>query len=76
MKNTHLKGLVHGALALGALVEALTTKSRARRLLSGAACGYHVHATMYHLMYEQEETHGTDQTQGWEEDYEEEYWDT
>ena len=77
MKNTTIKGLVHAGLAIGALIEAMTTTSRARRLLSGAAAGWHTHATIFHFFYEQEEptweegTHGID-----EEDYEEEYWDT
>ena len=75
MKNTTIKGLVHAGLALGALVEAMTTTSKFRKLLSGAAAGYHTHATLYHFLYEQEETHGADQTQSWEDDYEE-YWDT
>lgn len=56
MKSTTVKALVHAGLALGALVEAYTTESRFRRLLSGAAAGYHAHATLYHLLYEQEET--------------------
>ena len=79
MKNTTIKGLVHAGLAIGALIEALTTTSKFRKLLSGAAAGYHLHATLYHFMWEKDDAmptwkevvHGFD-----EEDYEEEYWDT
>ena len=77
MKNTTIKGLVHAGLALGALVEAMTTTSKFRRLLSGAAAGYHMHATMYHFLYEEAEPTWEEGTHGFdEEDYEEEYWDT
>ena len=77
MKNTTIKGLVHAGLALGAIIEALTTTSKFRRLLSGAAAGYHTHATMYHFLYEEAEPTWEEGTHGFdEEDYEEEYWDT
>ena len=77
MKNTTIKGLVHAGLALGAIIEALTTTSKFRRLLSGAAAGYHMHATMYHFLYEEAEPTWEEGTHGFdEEDYEEEYWDT
>ena len=58
MKNTTIKGLVHAGLTIGALIEALTTTSKFRKLLSGAAAGYHTHATMYHLLYEKEPEQG------------------
>ena len=77
MKNTTIKGLVHAGLALGAIIEALTTTSKFRKLLSGAAAGYHMHATMYHFLYEEAEPTWEEGTHGFdEEDYEEEYWDT
>jgi hypothetical protein len=63
--NTKVKGLVHAGLALGAVIEAFTTKSKVRRILSGIAAGYHAHATMYHMLFEKE-THGKEvkQTHG------------
>jgi hypothetical protein len=62
LKPKTLKGLVHAGLALGAIVEALTTDSKIRKLLSGAAAGYHTHATLYHFLYE-EETDGKETQQ-------------
>ena len=62
MKNTTIKGLVHAGLALGAIIEAMTTDSKIRKLLSGAAAGYHTHATLYHFLYE-EETDGKETQQ-------------
>jgi hypothetical protein len=77
VKSTHLKGLIHGALALVAVVEAFNSTTRVRKVLNGAAAGWHTHATIFHFFYEkemptwEEGTHGID-----EEDYEEEFWDT
>ena len=77
MKATTVKGIVHAGLTIGALIEALTTTSKFRKLLSGAAAGYHMHATMYHFLYEEPEPTWEEGTHGFdEEDYEEEYWDT
>ena len=77
MKNTTIKGLVHAGLTIGALIEALTTTSKFRKLLSGAAAGYHVHATMYHFLYEKETPTWKEAVHGFdEEDYKEEFWDT
>lgn len=77
LKPKTLKGLVHAGLAIGALIEALTTTSKLRKLLSGAAAGYHTHATMYHFLYEEAEPTWEEGTIGFvEEDYDEEYWDT
>jgi hypothetical protein len=72
MKATTLKGLIHAALALGAVVEAMTTNSKFRRVLSGAAAGYHAHAALYHFMFEKEEPTWEEGTNGFDtEDYEE-----
>ena len=76
MKNTTIKGLVHAGLAIGALIEALTTTSKFRKLLSGAAAGYHTHATMYHFLYEKEEPTWEEGSIGFvEENDDEEFWD-
>ena len=56
MKDTTLKGLVHAGLAIGATVEACTTRSRTRQLLSGAAAGWHLHAALYHFIYEDDDS--------------------
>ena len=75
--NPKVKGLVHTGLAVAALVEAFTSESRFRRFLNCVSAGYHMHATMYHLLYEKETPTWKEVVHGFdEEDYEEEYWDT
>ena len=57
MKPTTLKGLVHLGLAVLASYEAAHSTTRVRRLINGAAAGWHLHATVYHLLYEPKEEH-------------------
>jgi hypothetical protein len=79
MKSTHLKGTIHAALAIGAFVEAMTTESRARRLLNGAAAGWHLHGAVYHFFYEKDDTMPTwkEVVHGYDEEADEEdFWET
>jgi hypothetical protein len=55
VKDTTLKGLVHLGLAALATYEAARSTTRARKVLNGAAAGWHLHATVYHLLYEPKE---------------------
>lgn len=49
-----MKGIVHAALAVFTLLEVLTATTRARKLLLGAATGWHSHAAFYHFVLEKE----------------------
>jgi hypothetical protein len=55
LSEKNLKGLIHAALAAVAVYEAANSTTRARKILNGAAAGWHLHATVYHLVYEKEE---------------------
>lgn len=55
MREPVLKGMVHGALALVTALEAMTAKTRARRVLLGAAAGWHLYATYFHFVKESQE---------------------
>jgi hypothetical protein len=55
MKEKHLKGLVHGLLALAGIVEVFDAKTRTRKFLTGCMIGWHAHATFYHFVLEDEE---------------------
>ena len=46
------KGLVHLALALTAVGELFTATSRTRKILLGSMAGFHLHAVLYHFLYE------------------------
>jgi hypothetical protein len=53
-KEKYLKGAVHGFLALVAATEVPYATTRLRKLLLGAAIGWHLHATFYHLALEKD----------------------
>jgi hypothetical protein len=53
MKEKTLKGLVHAGLALAVILEAKDAKAP-RRFLLGLAAGWHLYATFYHWMQEDE----------------------
>lgn len=55
MRETTLKGLVHAALCALAVYEAVTCETKARKVINGAAAGWHLHSTLYHLLYEEEQ---------------------
>lgn len=52
MKEKHLKALIHLALVVASVLELTDSRSRSRKLLTGACAGWHAHATLYHLFYE------------------------
>jgi len=54
MKEKHLKGLVHGFLAVLGIIELLNCNTRIRRFVLGTAVGWHAHATFYHLVLEKQ----------------------
>ena len=54
MNEKTLKGLVHVTLFGLALYEALRSDSKTRKFVNGAAAGWHLHASVYHFIYEKE----------------------
>jgi hypothetical protein len=54
MREKDLKSIVHGALAALAVAEAFNCKSKTRKMLIGACAGWHLHATIFHAIYEKE----------------------
>lgn len=55
MREKTLKGIVHAGLTLAAVLELLDCESRKRKFILGLAAGWHLHSTVYHLIYEKEE---------------------
>lgn len=53
-REKHLKGAIHAMLALLAVAEFFSAKSRSRKFFIGTAAGWHFHATWYHLLLEKE----------------------
>jgi hypothetical protein len=60
MREKDLKAIVHGALALLAIAEAFTCKSKTRKLVTGLCAGWHLHALFYHVFLEKEKLDSTD----------------
>jgi hypothetical protein len=56
MKEQTTKGLVHAALAVASIVETKHA-SGPRRFLLGLATGWHLYATFYHLVQEEDTTY-------------------
>ena len=56
MKQSTVKGLVHLGLAVLGAAELPTSKSGPRKFLLGCMVGFHAHATLYHFLYEDEES--------------------
>ena len=56
MKEKYIKGLVHGFLALLAFSEVAVTKGRLRKMLVGAAAGWHSHSCFYHFILEKDKS--------------------
>ena len=54
MRAKTLKGLVHLALAALAVYEARTSTTNARRIVNGAACGWHIYAAYDHFFIEED----------------------
>jgi hypothetical protein len=54
MRESHVKGLIHAAMSLLAVVEAAHSQTAARRVLNGMSAIYHATCTVYHLRYEDE----------------------
>ena len=52
MQASTLKGLIHAALFGLAVYEAITSETKARKLVNGAAAGWHAHAVVFHFFYE------------------------
>jgi RsiW-degrading membrane proteinase PrsW (M82 family) len=55
MRASTLKGLIHAALFGLAVYEAITSETKARKLVNGAAAGWHAHAVVFHFFYEEEQ---------------------
>jgi uncharacterized membrane protein YhhN len=55
MKFITVKGLVHLGLALTAAGELFTATSRTRKILLASMAGFHLHAVLYHFVYEKPE---------------------
>ena len=55
MRASTLKGLIHAALFGLAVYEAITSETKARKLVNGAAAGWHLHGTVYHFFYEEDQ---------------------
>ena len=55
MREKTLKGLIHAALFGLAVYEAVTCETKTRKVVNGAAAGWHLHATIYHLIYEEDD---------------------
>jgi len=47
-----MKGTVHLALAVLAVVELYGASKRTRKAVLGACCGWHLHSMVYHYFYE------------------------
>ena len=54
MRESNVKGLIHAAMSLLAVVEAVHSQTAARRVLNGASAVYHAVCTVYHFRYEDE----------------------
>ena len=52
MRESHVKGLIHAAMSLLAVVEAVHSQTAARRVLNGVSAVYHSVCTIYHFKYE------------------------
>jgi hypothetical protein len=52
IREKKLKAIVHGALAVLAIAEAFTCKSKTRKMLIGCCAGWHAHSFIYHTFYE------------------------
>jgi hypothetical protein len=47
--------LIHAALFGLAVYEAITSETKARKIVNGAAAGWHLHGTVYHFFYEEDQ---------------------
>jgi hypothetical protein len=56
MRESSVKGLIHAAMSLLAVAEAVHSQTAARRVLNGMSAAYHAVCTVYHLRYEIDET--------------------
>jgi hypothetical protein len=52
MRASTLKGFIHAALAIAALLEYKASKTKLRTLLLGAAAGWHSQATVFHWCFD------------------------
>jgi hypothetical protein len=52
MRESSVKGFIHAAMSALAVVEAVHSKTAARRVLNGVCATYHGLAVIYHLKYE------------------------
>jgi hypothetical protein len=54
IREAHVKGLIHAAMAGLAIVEAVHSQTTARRVLNGVSAIYHAACVVYHFRYEDE----------------------
>ena len=52
MRESSVKGLIHAAMSLLAVVEAVHSQTAARRVLNGVCAAYHAACVVYHVRYE------------------------
>jgi hypothetical protein len=51
-QEKYMKAGIHGFLAVLSLIELFHAQTRTRKAFLGGACGWHCHATFYHLFLE------------------------
>jgi len=52
MRESSVKGFIHVAMSALAVVEAVHSKTAARRVLNGVCAAYHAACVVYHFRYE------------------------